>query len=104
MQLGAAARPAPRLESHAANATAPVRASEHGGDAMNRRPLRCVCAALLLTCAIHAVSAWSATTGDCAGILKLSLGDTTVVTAERVAGPSFTPPGATAALGDLPAF
>jgi len=63
-----------------------------------------LCGALLALTVVYAGAAWSAATSDCAGLAKLSLKDTSIVAAETVDGPSFTPPGASAALNDLPAF
>ena len=61
-------------------------------------------AALALACLAGPGIAFSQAAHDCAGLTSLKLADTRIVSAETVSGPAFTPPGAKAALADLPGF
>src|SRR5213596_4164568 len=59
--------------------------------------------AALLTFALSTSPIAAPAHASCASLRSLALPDTTIKTAEEVAGPSFTPPGSSAING-LPAF
>ncbi len=68
---------------------------------------RCLTAALgasFVALAFAPVAQTAPATASCAGLAALALPDTAITAAEEVAGPAFTPPGASAALIGLPRF
>ena len=71
---------------------------------MNRVSLRGGCAALLVLGGAFTQPAWSSAPMDCAALARLHLPHVQIHSAARIDGPTFTPPGAPAALTDLPAF
>jgi feruloyl esterase len=71
--------------------------------AMTSRLLSGTLAAMLLAAALSAAPAAPPPHGSCADLAAIALPDTTIRSAEEVAGPSFTPPGSPP-LANVPAF
>src|SRR5262245_33908805 len=59
---------------------------------------------LVATAGVNAVRAAAQAPGACASLAALRLPDTTIKSFEEVPGPSFTAPGSTAPIRNLPAF
>jgi feruloyl esterase len=70
---------------------------------MTKRLLAASLSAVVMAGVFHPAPIAAAPSASCASLASMALPDTTVRTAEEVAGPSFTPPGS-AAITNLPPF
>ena len=74
-------------------------------EAVRRKlPLRAALAILAAGGSLTAWNAGAASAMSCESLKSLQLTETTILSADTVRGPSFTPPGSTTPIGNLPAF